>query len=263
MTLFRRVILEYMDFSLIGLSIRDKRIYEALVRYPESSIRKAAEATGINRGSVLESLKSLQSAGLVTTTPYGKRLAYRAKDPEVIREIIDEKQQALRGATQRLDGYIASLGGQAQDAALFHFVSSYRGDEGLAMILRDVLKTCRLQGIADYRAISSPKVSRYLYNNFPHFSRQRAAQRLTVKVLRQGQRVSEPAGFAESRFLGSSPHDTGCYTLIYGAKVAVITIDQYNETSGVIIDNHYFADIQRQLFDLMWQALEPAASSPD
>ncbi len=245
-----------MDFSLIGLSVRDKRIYEALVRHPESSIRKVAEVTNINRGSVMESLKSLQSAGLVTTTPYGRRLAYRAKDPEVIREIINEKQQELRNINRQLDGYITSFNNQSQDTTLPHFVSSYRGDEGLAMILRDILKTCRLQGVTEYRAISSPKVSRYLYNNFPHFSRQRATQRLAVKVLRQGQRVSDPADFAESRFLGSSPHDTGCYTLIYGTKVAVITINQYNETSGVIIDNPYFADIQRQLFDLMWGALE-------
>ena len=242
-----------MDFSLIGLGVRDKRVYEALINSPEASIRTIAEQTGINRGSVFESLKDLQRVGLVTTTPYGKRLAYRAKDPEVIREIIDEKRQDLRAAQFRLDDYIASFNGRANDAALFHFASSYQGDEGLAMILRDVLKTCRRSNITEYRAISSPKVSRYLYNNFPRFSRQREKQKISVLVLRQGQKISEPAGFAESRFLGSAPYDTGCYTLIYGSKVAIITISEYNQTSGVIIDNEHFANIQRQLFDAMWQ----------
>lgn len=252
MTLFSYTILIIMDFSLIGLSIRDKRIYEALVRHPESSIRSIADITGINRGTVLESLKALQATGLVATTPYGKRLAYRAKDPEVIREIIDEKRQELRSARQQLDGYIGSLHGSVQETMLCHFASSYQGDEGLAMILRDVLKTCRLEGIVEYRAISSPKVSRYLYNNFPHFTHQRERQALRVKVLRQGERLRRPGAYAENKFLGSSPYDTGCYTLIYGSKVAIITISDHNKTSGVILDNHHFAEVQRQLFDVMW-----------
>lgn len=64
--------------------------------------------------------------------------------------------------------------------------------------------------------------------------------------------MSEEAGSAESRYLGTSPYDTGCYTLIYGSKVAIITIDEYDDTSGVIIDSQHFADIQRQMFDAMW-----------
>lgn len=244
-----------MDFTQIGLTIRDKRVYEALVTAPEASVRKIADVTGINRGSVFESLKALVSAGLVTHVVYGKRLVYRAKDPQVIYEIINEKRQELLRAKDGLGEYIASFNGKANNPGLFHFSSSYTGDEGLAAILRDVLKTCRVENITEYCVVSSPKVSRYLYNNFPHFSSERVRQRLTVKVLRQGERTSERAGYAESRYLGDSPHDTGCYTVIYGTKVAVITINEVNETSGVIIDNGAFAGVQRQLFDATWHGL--------
>lgn len=244
-----------MDFSLIGLTVRDKRVYEALVERPEASVRKIAEVTGINRGSVFESLKDLLKAGLVTQVLYGKRVMYRAKDPEVLWEIIEEKRRELGTAKGELGAYIASFDGRANNPDTFHFTSSYRGDEGLAAILRDVLKTCRTDNITEYHVISSPRVSRYLYNNFPHFSHERVCQRLAVKVLRQGERVSEPADYAVSRHLGRAPYDTGCYTLIYGQKVSIITINAHNETSGVIIDNPYFADVQRQLFDTMWDSL--------
>ena len=40
-----------MDFSIISLSIRDKRVYEALLAIPNSSLRAVAETTNINRGS--------------------------------------------------------------------------------------------------------------------------------------------------------------------------------------------------------------------
>jgi sugar-specific transcriptional regulator TrmB len=175
-----------MDYSLIGLTIRDKRIYEALVRFPESSVRKLAEETHINRGSVFESLSDLLAAGLVTRVLYGKRVMYRAKDPEILREIIEEKRQELALAKSSVGAYIQSFAGQANDPSLFHFTSLYKGDEGLAAILRDVLKTCRMSGVSEYRSISSPRVSRYLYNNFPYFSRERVKQGIFVRVLRQG-----------------------------------------------------------------------------
>lgn len=241
-----------MDFSLIGLSNRDKRVYEALINNPEASVRKIADYTHINRGSVFESLRALLERGLVTQVIYGKRVMYRAKDPEVIYEMLDEVRATLREARHDLGVYIAGFDGVANNNELFHFVSAYKGDEGLAAILRDVLKTCRKSGEQHYLAISSPKVSRYLYNNFPHFTQERVRQQLTVHVLRQGQAIHEQADYAQSRYLGDAPYDTGCYTLIYSTKVAIITINEYNETSGVIVDNGNFADVQRQLFMTMW-----------
>jgi sugar-specific transcriptional regulator TrmB len=242
-----------MKFSDIGLTPRDKRVYEALISEPEASVRKLAETTGINRGSVFESLKDLVAAGLVTHTISGKRLKYRAKDPDVIHEIINEKLHTLKHAHSDVDEYIAQLGDIAQDPGRFHFASFYADDEGLAAILRDVLKTCRRSNITEYRVISSPRVSKYLYNNFTHFTSERIAQKLNVSILRQGSILGEGAEYSESRFIPGDRNDTGCYTIIYGIKVAIITINEYNQTSGVIIDNNDFATVQRHLFDASWQ----------
>ena len=98
-----------MDFSIIGLSARDKRVYEALLAIPNSSLRAIAETTNINRGSVYESIKSLRAAGLVNSVTQGKQLRYRAEDPAVLAEILHEKQQALQVANQQLDQYIVRL----------------------------------------------------------------------------------------------------------------------------------------------------------
>lgn len=242
-----------MDFSLIGLSGRDKRVYEYLLQYPESSVRGIAEGTTINRGSVYESIKDLVAAGLVTHIMTGKRPQYRAKDPEILHEIIHEKRRELVDAASSIDSYVASFAGQANDPSRFHFASFYEGDEGLASILRDVLKSCRRAGIDRYRAISSPRVSEYLYNNFPHFTRERIRLDLNVSVLRQGVVIGDTAPLAEIRLLNPQTKDTGCYTLIYASKVAIITIDGLNRTSGIIIDNADFAVVQAALFDSVWQ----------
>lgn len=241
-----------VDFSLFGLNTRDRRVYEALVTNPESSIRTLADATGINRGSVFESIKSLMRAGLVTHIVAGKRLKYRAKDPNVLHEIITEQEHRFADARPEVDRYIASLLPAATDTERFHFTSFYEGDEGLAAILRDVLKTCRLEGVDMYRVLSSPRVSRYLYNNFPYFTRERIRQGLFVRVLRQMRTDTKEADLAESRYLSEDATDTGCYTIIYGSKVAVILLDDVNRTSGIIIDSAGFSQLQRTLFNSAW-----------
>ena len=243
-----------MDFSLIGLSGRVKRIYESLVVRPQTSVRGLAEATGVNRGSVYESIKALQAAGLVTSITMGKRMVFRAKDPEILHEIIAEKHHELHMADSGVDEYVRSFSGRANDPSLFHFASFYEDDEGLAAILRDVLKTCRADNIHGYAAISSPSVSEYLYNNFPHFTSERVKQKLHVRVLRQAGRPEVEATYAESHELGELPNDTRCYTLIYSQKVALITLDELNRSSGIIIDSANFANIQRELFNRAWHA---------
>ncbi len=245
-----------MDFRDIGLSNRDKRIYEALLARPQSSLRSIAEVTGINRGTVFESVKELVRAGLVTRISIGKRQRYRAKDPEILHEIIAEKRRQLLQTDQEIESYIDSLHGAGSDPSQFHFASFYEGDEGTATILRDILKTCRLDNLSGYRAISSPRVSQYLYANFPLFTRERVALQLGVKVLRQGKSLGEEADFAVSRFFSTEHVDTGCYTLVYGSKVAIITISDTNQTSGIIIDNADFAHGQQKLFDEAWRRSE-------
>ena len=240
-----------MDFSIIGLSIRDKRVYEALLAIPNSSLRAIAETTNINRGSVYESIKSLRTAGLVNSVTQGKQLHYRAEDPAVLAEILHEKQQALQEAGQQLDQYIVRLRTANKIAETRHMAAFYEGDE--ANILRDILSTCRLQKINLYRVISSPRVSRYLYNNFPNFSRERAKRNLRVRVLRHANPLRATTGLADSRYLAGPKLDDGCYTILYASKMAIITLDKYNSMHGVIIDNASLASVQTRLFDIAWQ----------
>lgn len=245
-----------IEFEIFGLSQRDKRVYEALLDTGVTSIRSIAEATRINRGSVYESIKSLTKIGLVGHVEAGKSIRYKAENPEIIHEIINERRRELHDAHSATDAYIKSLSLDRNEPGTFQFASFYDGDEGLATILRDVLSTCRLQHITDYRVISSPRVSDYLYNNFKHFTRERIKQGLFVRTLRQGPAVRGEAALADWRIATSHFRDTGCYTIIYGTKVAVASIDEYNHTSGIIIDNKGVADTQSAMFDIAWANID-------
>ncbi|MFZ1250304.1 MAG: helix-turn-helix domain-containing protein [Candidatus Microsaccharimonas sp.] len=243
-----------MDFSLLGLNTRDKRVYEALSLSKRASIRRLSELTGINRGSVYESLKDLMAIGLVNYVLVGKTKKYIAEDPEKLHEIINEKRRQLDEAHSDVDQYISRSQQFESKSDITQFASFYEGDEGMANVLRDVLTTCRLKNLKEYRVVSSSKVSEYLYNNFRHYTQERIKQGLSVKVLRMNAPASNEIAELTSIKTLSMPHRQSCYIIIYGSKVATISIDRLNHTSAIIIENDSVVETQSAIFDHAWAA---------
>lgn len=243
------------DFKDIGMSNRDKRVYEALVGQPKASLRQIAALTGINRGSVYESIKDLATAGLVGSIEPGKQRRYAATDPSIIIELLKERQARAAAAEAEAVGYITKIAAASvDDVAIPPFATYYEDDEGIAAILRDVIATCRAQRLA-YRAISTSNVRHYLYQNFPNFTQRRIAEGISVRVIAVGRGGSKDE-LSERRWLeakrGQGPN---CYTLIYGDKTAFISMNETNVLSGIVIDNAGVAHLQKELFDRLWQSL--------
>lgn len=245
------------DFRQIGLTTRDKRVYEALIASPGSSLRKIATDTGINRGSVYESVKALAAEGLVGSIEIGKQRRYTAVKPQSILEIIREKREQLTTTEQDAADYIQSLTTTATTSSVVPFASFYEDTEGVAVVLRDVLATCRdgRNGSA-YRVISTKQVREFMYENFRNFTQRRIAEGISVRVIAVGQGggnddLSQRQWFQSSR--GDAPN---CYTIIYGDKTAYITLDTSNVLSTIVIDHAGTTHLQKELFDYIWDSLK-------
>lgn len=241
------------DFDLIGLSGRDKRVYEALLSLGDSSIRTIADRTDINRGSVHESLQDLMKAGLVGFTAYGQRRRYVAQDPRILEQLIAEKQAELIRAKALVGPYANYLGQRPTDGVLGSFATLYEGDEGLAAILRDVIATLTREGLKEYQVISSAEIRRYLYHNFPHFTRERIRHQLFVNVIAVGYEQPTTAELAERRVMRPQGETApSCYTIIYGDKTALISLGEVNSPQGAVITNSGVTALQREVFWRMW-----------
>lgn len=243
------------NFSTIGLESRDKRVYEALVASPQSSLRKIASDTGINRGSVYESIKKLAEQGLVGSIEVGKQRRYTATDPNAIVEIIKERREELVKAERQAASYISTLEQTPGELTSIPFATFYEDHEGVAAILRDVIATCRSRNGKAYRVISTKRVREFMYHNFPNFTQRRITEGISVQVIAVGKggshdNLSERKWFDAAR--GEAPN---CYTLIYGDKTAFISLNEANVLSGIVIDNEGVAHLQKELFDRLWQAL--------
>lgn len=240
----------------IGLTKRDMRIYEALHKAPHASLRALAEATGINRGTVHESVKAMTSVGLVSYVEIGKQRRYVAQDPSVITALVRERQQALTEAEAQTLAYIDCLEHITKQQPRESFATFYEGDEGVATILRDVLATTQALEQKEYTVISSRYVREYLYRNFPSFTRQRIKQRIFVRVIAIG--AGGTTDKQSNRKWLSPDQDAiapNCYTLIYGDKTAFISLDAQNIPMGIVIHNPGVTALQRLTFETMWESL--------
>jgi sugar-specific transcriptional regulator TrmB len=234
--------------------------YAALLPYGSASIRKVAAATGINRGTTYEALKKLTLRGLVSVKRTGdKREQYSAESPERIYDLIRDKRRDLLDAANEAKELVPNILANYAAPSGRPLVRYYEGDEGVATILKDVLHTCQQLAQPQYYAYSSNTVRRYLYRNYPQFTERRIADGISVKVIGVGGGSHNEATLAERKQLPNLPstqaESATSYTIIYGHKVAVISITRDNIPYGVVIEDAGATAMQRLLFEQLWSTL--------
>ncbi|MDB5181350.1 MAG: transcriptional regulator, TrmB [Candidatus Saccharibacteria bacterium] len=229
--------------------------YAALLDMESTSIRKIAAVTGINRGTTYEALKNLVEFGLVSVKQNGQREQYTAESPEKIYDIIRDKRRDLADASNLAKEVVPSVLARKAGEQGKPLVRYYEGDVGVTTILKDVLQTCRMMDKPQYYAYSSQKVRQYLYRKYPQFTDRRIAEGIKVKVIAVGEGGGETPK-SERKWLPNPPQGgVSSYTLIYGSKVATISIASDDTPYGVVIEDNGAAAMQRLLFRQLWKTL--------
>lgn len=239
----------------LGLNTTESATYLALLQIEDVSIRKVAAHTGVNRGTTYESLKRLVTAGLVSVHRRGQREYYTAESPEKIYDIIRDHRRDLLDARETAKVVVPALLARHRRPQGRPVVRYYEGDEGIVTILKDVLETCQNLPDPRYFCYSSKRVRQYIYRRFPRFTERRIAAGIRVQVISVGE-GGERAEGAERKWLsGPSAHDASSYTLIYGNKVAVISISSDLAPYGVVVEDEGATSMQRLLFSQLWDYL--------
>lgn len=240
----------------LGLSRQEVATYLALLDLESVSIRKVSEKTGINRGTTYEAIKTLVEWGLVSTRTSGQREYYSAESPDKIYDIIQDKKRDLWRVMQNAKELVPGLMVQKARPQGRPLVRYYEDDEGIVTILKDVLQTCRKLEKPEYYAYSSRPLRQYLYREFPKFTDQRIQEKIKVKVIAIGE-GGEHTAISERKWI-DEPKDSSIssYTIIYGNKVAQISISNDFTPYGVVIEDDGIASMQRLLFERLWKNLK-------
>lgn len=245
---------DFAELEELGLRPAEIAVYVALLRQGPSSIRSIAGIAKVNRGTTYETLKKLAEIGLVSYTLKGERRKYRAESPERIYELIADRKHRLEQVETAATQIVPSLLALGQHRNGEPSVKFYQDDEGIAVVLRDVLETVAKLAKKHYWVFSSRPLRKYLYRRFPTFTTRRIQMGIFVHVIAIGQGGEVDAG-SERKWIPEPYNESlSSYVIIYGSKVALISVSADDTPYGVVIEEPGVAAMQRLLFDTVWSA---------
>jgi sugar-specific transcriptional regulator TrmB len=239
----------------LGFSDAEAETYWALLNLETVSIRKVAAFSGINRGTTYEAIKSLSAAGLAHARRSGEREYFSAESPEKIYDLIREKRKDLLMTQTKAQDYIPELLARKARPQGRPLVRYYEDDEGIVTILKDVLATCSKLDKPEYYAYSSRQLRKYLYRKFPQFTDRRVAEGIGIKVIAIG-KGGDTEGLHERKWLPEpASGELSSYTIIYGDKVANISISNDYTPYGVVVEDAGVAAMQKLVFEKVWASI--------
>jgi sugar-specific transcriptional regulator TrmB len=243
-------------FENLGFSPNEEKVYLHLLKNGASSIRQVAGDTGVNRGTVYEALKELADRGLVSHSQKKQKQQFMAEDPSALKSLFNEERNRLTGMRKELTKSLPELVALYQTKREHTVIKIHDGHAGTKIILEDVIKTMTVESDRQYRVYSAANIREYLYYNFASFSERRIKAGIRAKVIAVGA-GGETRGLDERRWI-TTKRGAPAYTIVYGKKMAIISLSQ-GRPHSVVIEDAGLADTQKLIFDALWDKLEKEA----
>ena len=240
---------------VFGLEPRETRIYLALLESGPASIRDIADRAGINRGTTHELLKRMQQKGVVSYFPKGKRRHFSAEPPSRLKELALNHQSQVSEAMDLLEEKVIPQLSHLRPATGNADVHYYEGDDGIELVLKDILSTVSEQENRTYSVYSAKAIRKHLYRPFPNYTRQRVKLDINVRVIAIGE-GGEDAPLADRKWIDEkSSSNAGSYIAIYPPKVALISLSDGDLPTAVVIQSPTIANTHLTIFNTLWNSL--------
>lgn len=237
----------------LGFSDKEVETYLAILSGGPDSVRNIAAKAGLNRGTAYDVLKELMRLGAVSFYNKEKKQYFVAEPPEKLMGVVAKRIEELESSRERLTSALPELQSLYDSGGTKPTTKLYEGTDGVRFVLEDVLETCASDGKA-YSAYSSADLRGILYESFPNFTKERIRRKIFVRVTAIGGGGGGDE-LSERRWL-SKQEGAPTYILIYGPKVASISLGQGGSPQVVITEDAALALTQQLIFDHLWKFLK-------
>lgn len=237
-----------------GLNEKEISVYLSLISEGPSPVRLVSTRAGVNRGTTYDILRDLMKQGLVSYYKQGEKKQYFvAEPPQKLLDAIENKRRSLETLKLHINKALPELESLYEKSGARPVVKYYEGQSGIRIILQDVLEIMSEQKDKIYYVYSSADIREYLYKAYKNFNKDRLENNISVKVIAIG-RGGELAGLDERKWLAEE-QGSPTYVLIYGGKLAMITIDATKKPVGVIVEDQGLYQTQEMIFKKLWKTL--------
>lgn len=232
----------------IGLTDYEADVYLALVRHGQMSAYELAEKAGLYRQVTYDTLKRLQEKGFVSSVTEGKAKLFKAIDPELVLEFLNERTQNYK---QILPELVELNKSSKQPLS----VETYKGRNVVRIALRDIINHLKKGGEVLCTAVDESVPFAKYKTITEQYERDMIKYKIKERVIiRQGTKGLFQKGTSTYRkipneFFNPNPIQ------IYGDNVQ--TIVWGNPDYLILIRNKGVADSYRKQFELMWKGARP------
>ncbi len=227
----------------------------ALVEMGPSPVRGLAGRTKINRGTVYDILKALQKQGLVSFYDTKTHQHFAAEPPEKILTAVEDRMEDMGILKKEIKDSLPELRSLFEKEGGKPVVKLYEGLKGIRYILEDVLECVSQEKKKEYFVYSSSSVRGNVHQAMPDFSQRRIKKNIRVKTIALGE-GGTVVGLDERKWMNLPEKNLkATYEIIYGGKVAHISLNDSQNPVGVIIQNQEIFETQKMIFEFNWNKL--------
>lgn len=251
----------WAELAEAGLEPKEAKLYLAILGMDAPTVARAAEAAGVSRTNAYDIAKRLAHRGLISMVERGRgsgqgRTVLRAADPQYLLDEWDQRRTGLERLVPRLRAMHAKGGSAPRSrylegaagirAALFETLdwpSPLRG----VLSMRDLIT---VPGAAAMREYIAARRERGLWLH---------VVRSPAKDYPKGWPTSD-ADLRRTRY--APPGYLFTMTMIIGTD-AVAMLSSTSENFALVIESAEYAEMQGNLFDVLWAASKDSPDSPD
>lgn len=234
--------------AIPGLPDKESLIYRALAEQGNLSLSALARATSIQKTTLYLHINTLLARGLILRQPVGKRIHYRAANPQKLLTAIDQQRDAL---AKQMPTLLAAYASAADEPS----VAIFEGKDGILRLFDDIARE------ANYlKTWWSPE--RY----FRLFSRQRDERTFVQPLIDRGIDLKTLIEYGKESEAYIRSARAGNYRQLpksYGLPVNALmwngshtALVSYENLYALSIENRAICAFHESMFDNLWLQLK-------
>lgn len=234
----------------LGYGKNEAKVYLALLSLGEALVSDIATKCKMPRSSVQSFLEKLHEDGLANFYERRRYTYWVAENPAHLLALLREREDELRAVMPQLEAMRHGEGGKPR-------VKVFEGVEEIRLIYDDMLLTrqhiCGIIPWEDWvRLLGRGFMEDFIEKRVRQYLRIRLLTPRSVLTARLRERDSKE--LRETKYLPEN-ESIGTTTLIYGSKVAIVSLNKKLPTA-VVIEDAEVRDTLNVFFDCLWKSAQ-------
>lgn len=261
-TLTIKVVTYFMALPFLeqfGLTTKEAKIYELLLKIGESPAVHIIKETGYKRATVYKSLYSLEEKALVSQSKKGSKTHFKPASPTQLTTLAEAHMSSLERARMDLQSLLPELTSNYILSVERPVVSTFEGVDGLKKIYEDTLSECKTLYSALTTAEVEPKLFSWITRSYV---KRRIQAHIEAKVIvasggwaqKYAQRSEKE--LREVLLVPKKDFPFQHEFIIYGDKVAFIDFKKGGSLIGIVIHHPATAQTVHAMWHLAWKGAQ-------